>query len=215
MLNEQQQAFKRVLALIDMAGCSEHVVLIGSWAEFVYHESGLLESFNPAIRTLDVDFLVKNLRKPNPPASLTALAKQEGFLIQHDRMYGTTKLFDTSGLEVEFLINKRGAGLEPTLETNIGVTAQALRHLDLLSSSSVEVPCLGHSVWVPVPEAYALHKMVINTQRNAKAEKDALAVSYIWPYLNRDKLRELMDRLSKKELAHANEFMEKMDLTLE
>lgn len=215
MLTDQQKAFSKVLDLIDEAGCLPHVILIGSWAEFAYREANVLEGFAPNIRTMDVDFLVRNLRRPMPPASLASLAREKGFIVQADSMLGTTKFLDTSGLEVEFLINKMGAGLEPTLKTNVGVTAQTLRHMDILSANSVEVLCLGHLVRVPVPEAYAIHKMVINSQRGIKAEKDADAVVGIWPYLNNAKVEELLAKLSKKEHARAAEFMAKHNLKLD
>lgn len=161
-----------------------YVMLIGSWAEFAYREAGLLGDFAPSIKTMDVDFLVRNLRKPTPSAGLAAAAKEKGFYVEADRIDGTTRIIDTTGLEVEFLIGKKGAGLEASLKTNLGVTAQALRHLDILSKHPVVAQCLGHEVIVPVPEAYALHKMVINSQRGAKAHKDARAVANLQPYLN-------------------------------
>lgn len=207
-MNDQQRAFERVLSLVDEAGCRGHLILVGSWAEFAYHEAGLLEGFDPNIRTLDVDFLVRNLRRPNPPATLAALARERGFFVEADRLEGTTKIVDTSGLEVEFLINRVGAGVESALRTNVGVTAQTLRHMDILLRSTLELPCLGHKVMVPEPEAYALHKMVINSQRKGKAEKDAQAVVGLWPYLNRVRLDELSAKLSKKEAAACKAFKE-------
>ena len=36
----------------------------------------------------------------------------------------------------------------------------------------------------PTPEAYTVHKMVINDQRGEKAEKDANAVLGLWLYLS-------------------------------
>lgn len=63
MLNEQQQAFKRVLDLLHEAGCLPYVVLIGSWAEFVYREASLLEGFNSNIRTLDVGICANRCRR--------------------------------------------------------------------------------------------------------------------------------------------------------
>ena len=205
-MNDQQQAFERVLSLIDEAGCQDYLVLIGSWAEFVWRESGLLDGFNPNIRTLDVDFLVKNLRRPDPPVSLAAIAQQRGFIVESDRLDGTTKILDLSGLEVEFLIGKRGAGIEPALKTNVGVTAQTLRHLEILLHNTIVLTCLGHSVTVPEPEAYALHKMIINRQRKGKATKDAQAVVDLWPYLDYAKLNDLGDSLSKNERAAVEAF---------
>ncbi len=73
MLNEQQGAFRRVLELVEKAGCSNYLMLIGSLAEYVYREVGVLKGFDPNIRTMDVDYLVLNQRKPNPPAHLIQL----------------------------------------------------------------------------------------------------------------------------------------------
>lgn len=213
MLADQQAAFARVLELVEEAGCMPHVILVGSWAEFAYREAGLLDGFNPNITTLDVDFLVRNLRRPSPAASLAVFARERGFLVESDVLNGTTKIFDTSGLEVEFLIGKRGAGIEPALKTNVGVTAQALRHMEILSGSSVEARCLGHIVNVPTPEAYAVHKMVINSQRGSKSTKDAQTILGIWPYLDKGKLEAVLAKLTKKERARAKEFMEGCGLT--
>ena len=213
-MNNQQQAFAKVLDLLEDAGCLRHVVLVGSWAEFVYREAGVLPGFEPNIKTLDVDFLIKNLRRPTPAASLAALAREKGFFVESDRLNGTTKLMDASSLEVEFLIGKRGAGVEPALKTNVGVTAQALRHMEVLSGNAITVLCLGHAVNVPKPAAYAVHKMVINEERGAKSEKDAAAIANLFPLLNRQDVRTVMNSLSKRERARAVGFMEAHDLEL-
>lgn len=39
MLTEQQRAFLKVLDLVEEAGCIDHVILIGSWAEFAYRQA--------------------------------------------------------------------------------------------------------------------------------------------------------------------------------
>ena len=214
MLTEQKQAFARVLDLVEEAGCMRHVILVGSWAEYVYREAEMLPGFMPNIRTMDVDFLVRNLRRPNPAACLASLARERGFYVESDRMAGTTKLLDTTGLEVEFLIGKMGAGLEPALKTNIGVTAQALRHMDIISRNVVEANCLGHVVVVPAPEAYVAHKMVINNERGIKAEKDAQAVENIFPLLDEVVFSGILGNLTKKEMAKVRAFAERHGLLL-
>ena len=71
---------------------------------------------------------------------------------------------------------------------------------------------------VPVPEAYALHKMVINSQHGAKAHKDARAVANLQPYLNTTVFKSLYEQLTKKErlrfatLPNAKESAFKTDL---
>ena len=207
-MNEQQQSFLKVLDLVEEAGCIDHVILIGSWAEFAYREAEVLPGFYPSIKTMDVDFLVRNLRRPSPAARLTALAKERGFFVESDRMNGTTKLLDITGLEVEFLIGKMGAGKEPALKTNIGVTAQALWHMDVISKNTIEVRCFNHIVTVPVPEAYVIHKMIINSERGKKAEKDAHAVENMLPLLDEEKLTKMFGSLSKKEKARVRTFAE-------
>ena len=208
MLTEQQQAFLKVLDLVEEAGCMDHVILIGSWAEFTYREAEVLPGFCPNIKTMDVDFLVRNLRRPSPAARLTVLAKERGFFVESDRMNGTTKLLDITGLEVEFLIGKMGAGREPALKTNIGVTAQALWHMDVILKNTIEVRCFNHIVTVPAPEAYVIHKMIINGERGKKAEKDAHAVENLLPLLDEEKLTRAFDSLSKKEKARVRAFAE-------
>lgn len=59
---------------------------------------------------------------------------------------------------------------------------------------------------MPEPEAYALHKMIINRQRKGKATKDAQAVVDLWPYLDYAKLNDLADSLSKNERAAVEAF---------
>lgn len=63
----KQRAFERIISLLEKAGCLNHMILVASWAEFAFREAGILPGFVPTIRTLDVDFLERNLRRPNPP----------------------------------------------------------------------------------------------------------------------------------------------------
>lgn len=177
----------------------QHVILVGSWAEYIYKKTDVLpEGYDPLIRTRDVDFLLKNMRKPTPPVSLIALAREEGYLVNEDRLNNTTK-FLKNDFEVEFLIEQKGAGTMPTLYTNLGVTAQALRHMNILSSNTMNVRYLEFDITLPCPEAYAIHKIIINSERKRKAEKDLKAILNIWGYLDAEKIAEIQEKLTKKE----------------
>lgn len=66
----------------------------------------LSEEYGANIHTLDVDFLLKNLKRPIPPYNLMKLVRENGY-----------------GAEIEFLLAKRGAGNESALKTNLGVRA--------------------------------------------------------------------------------------------
>lgn len=212
-MNTQERELVRFLTLLDESGCLQHVLLVGSWAELLFERCGLLEGFEPNIKTMDIDFLVRNLRKPMPQAKLATLAREDGYLVESDRLTGVTKIYSTEGLEIEFLIGKVGAGLEDALKTNLGVTAQALRHMETLKRFAVTVDYEGLKVNVPSPEAYAVHKMTVNHERGRKQEKDAQAIVRLWPHLDRDKLEVVLGSLTKKERAYANAFMEEHQLT--
>ena len=99
----QQTEFLRFIKLLADNDCLKHVIVIGSWAEFIYKETSMMPGFEPKIKTLDVDFLIRNMRRPSPPKSITAFAKAEGYLIDKDVITGTIKIMDRSGLEIEFL----------------------------------------------------------------------------------------------------------------
>lgn len=121
-MSSQADELVRFLRVMDEAGCLEHVVLIGSWAEYVWWHAGLLEGFRPNIRTLDIDLLVRNMRRP-------------------------------------------------------------------------------------VPEAYAVHKMVVNHERGPKKQKDAEAIERMWPHLDRDSLATVLESCTRRKRSRVDAFM--------
>ena len=205
---EQKKQLLKLLKTFSDNGFSEHLILIGSWAEYMYMASGILPDYEAVIRTLDVDFLVKNLRKPNPPMSILGLAKDEGFFVEEDCLTGVTRLLTVDGFEVEFLIAQKGKGEQPALKTNLGITAQALRHLELLNSNTITIEYMGINVIVPEPEAFVLHKMIINSERKDKMEKDQLVINRMYGYLDKEKFDTLREKLTKKEQRAVANYLE-------
>jgi hypothetical protein len=200
-MNEQEREFLRVVKLLSDNDILNHVILIGSWAEYLYQDTGMIPKGTTALKTLDVDFLIKNLRMPMPPINLEALAYSEGFAVDNDRLLGTTKIRTASRLEVEFLIDQKGAGTEPTYRTAIGVTAQGLRGLDILTCNAVTIDYFGMKVNVPIPEAYVIHKIIINAERKnaAKKEKDRNSIIALFPHLDRSAFDSLLGQVTKKQ----------------
>ena len=206
-MSSQADGLVRFLRVMDEAGCLEHVVLVGSWAEYVWWHADLMEGFRPNIRTLDIDLLVRNMHRPVPEAHLSAVAREHGYLVESDRLAGVTKIYSLGGLEIEFLIGKVGAGREDSLKTNLGVVAQSLRHLDVLARFTIEVEFEGLRLRVPTPEAYAVHKMVVNHERGRKKQKDAEAIERMWPYLDLGDLATVLESCTKKERSRVDAFM--------
>lgn len=209
-MNLQERGFLKILKLLSDNNCLENVVLIGSWAEYLYKQTGILPEYNPNLRTLDVDFLIKNMRKPNQKIGLTSLAREEGFLVDEDVLTGVTKIYDENGLEVEFLLAKRGQGKENALKTNLGVTAQTLHHLDVLSRNLKQVEYLGMTVELPKPEAFVLHKMIINDERKSKKEKDQNVIKDMFEHIDKKEFELIKKTLTKKELAKVQNYMDKV-----
>ena len=205
---EQKKQLLKLLKVFSDNGFSDYLILIGSWAEYMYMAASILPDYEAVIRTLDVDFLVKNLRKPNPPMSILGLAKDEGFFVEEDCLTGVTRLLTTDGFEVEFLITQKGKGEHAALKTNLGITAQALRHLELLNNNTTTVEYLGINVTVPEPEAFVLHKMIINSERKDKMEKDQLVINRMYRHLDKEKFDVLRDKLTKKEQKAVNVYLD-------
>jgi hypothetical protein len=204
---KQKKEFDSVISLLDQNGCLPHVAVIGSWAEYLYQQSGVIPHGTTAMRTLDIDFLVRNMRRPQPPVNIEAIAREQGYAVDKHLMLGTTKLRTDSALEIEFLIDQRGAGLEHAYKTSLGVTAQALRGLNLLRDNLMTVSYSGMAINVPTPEAYVLHKIIVNPDRKPdKAMKDRESILALVPYLNKDRYSALVSSLTKKQLARMVEF---------
>ena len=62
-MNEQQSAFWDIIEVFNKEGLLPYVMLIGSWAEYIY-QYYFQSDFRPNLRTRDVDYLYINLKKP-------------------------------------------------------------------------------------------------------------------------------------------------------
>jgi len=208
--NDQQREVLRLLKLLNDNDILAHVVLVGSWAEYIYAQTGILPGFTMTLRTIDIDFLVKNLRRPTEPISLPSLAMEEGYHVAHDVLMDTTKIFTPNGLEVEFLIPQRGSGVDAIQKTNLGVNAQALRHLGAVVNNAITLNFLGMNLQVPCPEIYVLTKMIINRERTSlKQVKDMKSVANLLPFIDFKKFEQLFNESTKKEKASVREFLDK------
>ena len=210
MTETQFAGFWQLLRMLSEAELLPYVLVIGSWAEYLYAQAGLLPGYGASLRTLDVDFLIRNQRKPSKKANILQFAKEAGYLIAHDALTQATKLFTQSGLEVEFLIAQQGSGENAVLSTNMGVNAQSLTHLGMLRDHAVTVELFNMHISVPCPEAYVLHKCVINKKRGSKSGKDRQSIKTLLDYVNTDPMIRIYCGLSKREKAAALDALENL-----
>lgn len=194
--NGQIEAFKNMLNAMNEANVLNGVIIVGSWAEYLYKHCNLLD-YLLTMRTQDVDVLIKNMNKPS--GQVSKALQQHGFIMIPDNN-GLMKFDYLGELEVEFLLQERGVGQNKPYKTALNVTAQGLRHMDILLEYFITVNYNGIDVEVPMPFAYILHKLIINSQRQPyKQEKDADAVGNLFDAIS-DDIRNQMLLVYKTEL---------------
>ena len=105
-------ALQSVIEALNRAGALESVILVGSWAEFLYEECGIFsKDYTSVGKTMDMDFLIKNLRKPKPAVDVIDEITALGFKYNEDYITGISKFLDLEKeLEIEFLICRKGNG---------------------------------------------------------------------------------------------------------
>ena len=201
---EQSRVFWDTLSILQEAGALEHLIIIGSWAEYIYEQEGVLDGFSSGIKTRDVDFLISNLRKPRTKVDMVSLLEANGYIVQQSSMTIQHRFFKPE-LEVEFLVREIGAGqAEPYDAPGFGIKVAGLRQLDLLSENLMRIHMRGCEIQVPLPEAYAFHKLLIQRQTYEKSRKDLQAVEnlleYIMQHPNRiADLKKMHGKLTKKQ----------------
>lgn len=148
------------------------VVLVGGWVPIVYEHC--TSSFpSKMVRTADVDFAcLPPLKVKEEP--MDQLLKTAGFQCE---LYGNAKdplcrYVNDRQLEIEFLTPLKGDGSVAVMELQKGLTAEALRYLDILLAHTREVEVEGHVVRVPLLSAFLFHKGVSFPNRVSSLKKD-------------------------------------------
>jgi len=166
--------FLEVLRRMQSRCILDKIILVGSWCILLYGDYFQEKGILPAIRTRDIEFLI-----PIPPnfdqtMNLHELLKDLGFVVDYKGEEGFM-IFVHPDLILEFLVPARGR--EPTKPypiAQLGINAQALRFMDLLSRNPIQVLFNDMTVTVPHPASFALQKLLIARRRKQKdkAEKD-------------------------------------------
>ena len=173
MSKRREDIFWDLVAALDDSGLLPHVLIVGSWAEYLYrhHYGG---AFDPNLRTHDIDVYYGNPFFEVPGASvLRDILRSRGFVAFENPGAGTS--FFKEGVEVEFLTSAvGGSGFAEIPFT--GVLAEKLGAMGMLVRMGVVAR--GYEIYVPTPASYAAHKLYINPDRNpaSKRVKDIEAV---------------------------------------
>jgi len=202
MIAEQEKEFWSIIETFKTEDLLPYVMLIGSWAEYIYQ--ALFESgFKASLRTTDVDFLYKNLHQPkNKDINIVKALADKGFVYRQDRNSGAARFLKEGVLDIEFLIRVLGKG-DPQHQKipSLGIVGIGLRDVNMLERYPLMVEVRDCIIIVPEPEIYVLHKTLISSNRRKpeKKEKDLDSVRNLLPYINKEHMRTMFIDLGKKQ----------------
>ena len=203
--SEQADIFLETIKTLKNTGALEHVIVIGSWAEYVYQEANVL-NLTASLKTHDIDLLVPNINYPREKINLPTELEKQGFELRQTPD-GFMK-FDKNGIvDLEFLVREIGSGQAAPYKVNsLGVTAQGLRNMEILTKNTLAADVKGLEIIVPRPEAYVLHKLAINKNRlpDYKKEKDIESAKNVLKAIEKSPqgnchLQKIYDGLTKKQ----------------
>jgi hypothetical protein len=159
-----------VLRSLSLANFFSQGLLVGSWVMLLYKE---IFKIPYTLRTFDIDFALETITPgPQNAVDLEKILADLGYLVITDYQTGLRK-FTREGLEVEFLVHRKGGREVPKIEVkHLNVSAQALPHVDILFLFPIVVDFGKYKIRIPSPEALFLHKLIIAQKRKSEAKKE-------------------------------------------
>ena len=121
---DQKDVFWETLTVLKELNILDNVIVIGSWAEYIYEN--YFDGFKSNIKTMDIDLFYTNLRKPDKKVDLIKTLEDRDFVAMQDR-YGVTRFYKEGKIEVEFLVREMGRGqIEPYEIKPLGIKVTGL-----------------------------------------------------------------------------------------
>ena len=168
------------------------MVIAGGWVPYLYaaHERPSGEAV--ALKTRDLDVAVSR-EVPEREKPIDQLLSEAGFTCEFRSLETppvTAYVATHAGqeVEIEFITSARGAGGRGVRNVQNGLTAQALRYVDLLLEhkwflllDTISDGELEGRVWLPTPAAFVFHKGLVFKERtdSLKREKDLYYIFYV------------------------------------
>jgi hypothetical protein len=204
-VEEKYELLAAVLKELQEKGVLDGLVIVGSWCQFFYRILFDDAPEIPLLRTLDIDLLVPNPSRFTTNVDVSALLNQLGFDNDFDHMTGLVKYVHPD-LEIQFLTPALGRAKDTPHEIRqLNINAESLAYMKMLQDYKFSMSHKGLTLWLPEPEAYTLHKILISLKRKdpAKKEKDLMAAISIGELClddetRRQRLKTIYAQLPKK-----------------
>lgn len=130
MHKEQEKIFWQIVGSLHELNLLYHVMIIGSWAEYLY--SFYFQSdFHHNLLTRDLDLFFININKPNQKIDLVESFSKFGLIYQEDPINGVGKFYKENLIEVEFLTRSMGSGFDNHTIKSIGIKSESLRSINI------------------------------------------------------------------------------------
>ena len=198
----QEDAFWETIRIFRDTGLLPYVMIIGSWAEYIYSYYFKTDYF-PNLRTRDVDILYGNLHKPKTKISIASALVESGYSYVINPSSGVAKFMKEDLLALEFLTRAIGSAAQQFYDIpSIALKAEGLRVINMLQDYPLEVNCHGYEVRVPEPAAYVLQKLLANPTRQPvhKKDKDISAVRALLVHIKKSETEDRRIRIILNEL---------------
>lgn len=180
-MEEKYKLLSAVLKELQAKGVLGGLVIVGSWCQYYYRILFDNAPEIPLLRTLDIDFLVPNPAKFKTKVDVSELLNLLGFDSDFDYRTGLVKYVHPD-LEIQFLTPALGRVKDTPYEIRqLNINAEGLTYMKMLQDYKINMTHEGITIWLPEPEAYTLHKVLISSKRKdpVKKEKDLMAAKSI------------------------------------
>jgi hypothetical protein len=182
----------------------DEIVIVGGWVPFLYHRYGWMPSPHPLLRTVDIDVVVPRHVEEHGRPTIDEILSRAGYQAS---IYG----FDVPIVkyelaspvtEIEFLTPEIGRPGKAALDVQRGLTAQALRYLQILLENTRKIEIIDTIdgsdislvVTVPSPGAFIYQKgLTLSPSSRRLAAKIDKDLYYIFSFV--DSPKELQDSI--------------------
>lgn len=180
-MNENEKQLNEILHILDDEGVLPNLVLIGSWSLLFYKH--LFDNFIPSVRTTDVDFYVPDVKRIKAKSGLINSFKELNYDIINDTLTHKSTFISPDGFELEFLTKLTRQQLSCVKLGNTDIYAESIPFLDFFQFGYVEIKYDNLNVKVASPSSYVLQKLLINSKRKEKREKDIDSIKMVLSYI--------------------------------
>ncbi len=90
-MTSQFTLFDKTIQRLGDAGLLSDIILIGSWCLYFYRISFNNQADIPILRTLDIDFLIKNPPDISKTVDVSLIQKEIGFIEEFSLLHGYSK----------------------------------------------------------------------------------------------------------------------------